>query len=135
MSEMRWLIKENGLSANILMFFMEHMDTRNAIACSYELLMDYFECSRSTVYRALNVLEKNGFVGVLKSGTSNVYIVNHELAWSSWSNGKKYARLDGVILVSHKENKDYDDNLRKQRYNTFKASIRDKESRFQVEAV
>ncbi|WP_257205501.1 hypothetical protein [Bacillus cereus] len=37
-------------------------------------------------------------------GTSNVYLVNEDLAWTNSNDKKKY---DGKILISKKENKDY----------------------------
>ena len=39
-------------------------------------------------------------------GTSNVYIINQEVAWVSWDN-KKYCKFNGNMPISHKENKDY----------------------------
>jgi len=41
-------------------------------------------------------------------GTSNVYVVNTEIAWSSWDNQKQYVQFEGKLLVSKKENKDYE---------------------------
>lgn len=120
MPEIRWLITKNGLAANILFFLMEYMDNKNAIGCSYIVLEEHFGVSRMTLYRAIKVLEDNGFVGVLKSGNSNVYILNHEVAWSSWENQKKYAKIDSMILVSHKENKDYDYKYQVERFKTLR---------------
>jgi Fe2+ or Zn2+ uptake regulation protein len=68
---------------------------------------DYFEKSRTTIYRGIKILEENGFLDVLKMGTSNVYVVNQNLAWTDKNTYKKYTKYDGKILVSKKENKDY----------------------------
>lgn len=46
-------------------------------------------------------------IDILKMGTSNVYVVNQDLAWTDRNNLKKYVKYDGKILVSRKENKDY----------------------------
>ena len=107
MTEIRWLINKSGKAANILNFILEHMDYNNALMCSYQVFIDYFEISHSTVVRAIKLLKENGFIDVLKSGTSNVYIVNQEIAWTSWDNQKKYCKFNGNILISAKENKDY----------------------------
>jgi Fe2+ or Zn2+ uptake regulation protein len=61
-----------------------------------------------TIYRAIKILEENGFIDVLKMGTSNVYVVNEEIAWKSYNTNKQYSKYDGNILVSKKENKDYE---------------------------
>lgn len=108
MPEMRWLMKKSGIASGILNFIMEHMDYQNALMCSYQVFMDYFEVSADTVRRAIKLLRDNGFIDILKSGTSNVYIVNSEIAWASWENQKKYCKFQGNILISATENKDYD---------------------------
>ncbi|PEI90815.1 replication protein [Bacillus pseudomycoides] len=107
MPELRWLMTNQPFASSLLFFILEHMDNRNALACSYAVFEDYFKKSRSTVYRAIKLLEENGFLDVLKMGNSNVYIVNENLAWTDKNTSKKFAKYDGKILVSKKENKDY----------------------------
>jgi DNA-binding transcriptional ArsR family regulator len=107
MPELRWLMRTSGIASMLLNFIMEHMDNKNALMCSYQVLMDYLEVSKATVTRSVRLLYENGFVDILKSGTSNVYIVNHEVAWTSWDSQKKYSKFSGNILISAKENKDY----------------------------
>ena len=107
MPELRWLIAKSGIASSILFFILEHMDNKNALACSYSVFEDYFEVSRTTIYRAIKLLEENGFIDVMKMGTSNVYVVNTDVAWSSWENQKQFAQFEGKMLVSRKENKDY----------------------------
>jgi DNA-binding transcriptional ArsR family regulator len=107
MPELRWLMTKQPFASSLLFFILEHMDNRNALACSYSVFEDYFGKSRMTIYRAIKVLEENGFIDVLKMGTSNVYVVNEDLAWTDKNTSKKFAKYDGNILVSKKENKDY----------------------------
>jgi len=123
MPELRWLMSNHNFASSLLFFILEHMDNRNALACSYSVFEDYFKKSRSTVYRAIKLLEENGFLDVLKMGTSNVYVVNENIAWSDSNDKKKFAKYDGKILVSKKENKDYQ--YRKQ-FDRFKA-LRERE--------
>lgn len=124
MPEIRWLMKKSRYASSIFNFILEHMDYNNALMCSYQIFMDYFEISQVTVARAIKLLKDNGFVDVLKSGTSNVYIVNQEIAWSSWDNQKKYCKFNGNILISATENKDYE--YRKQ-FDKFK-TLREREN-------
>jgi Fe2+ or Zn2+ uptake regulation protein len=84
------------------------MDNRNALACSYNVFEDYFSKHRSTIYRNLKTLQENGFLDIYQMGSSNVYVINHDLAWTSYNTEKKYAKYDGKILISKKENKDYE---------------------------
>ncbi|WP_040957276.1 replication/maintenance protein RepL [Virgibacillus sp. SK37] len=108
MPELRWLMANHNFASSLLFFIIEHMDNRNALACSYAVFEDYFEKSKMTIYRGIKTLQENGFIDVLKMGTSNVYLVNEDLAWTAKNNEKKYAKYEGKILVSKKENKDYE---------------------------
>lgn len=106
-AEVRWLMDKNVLACKIFLFIMEHMDRKNALACSSAILEDYFGKSRSTISRAIKILKENGFVHVLKMGNCNVYIVNQEIAWTDKGNLKQYCKFEGNMLISRKENKDY----------------------------
>lgn len=106
-STIRWLNKNNPTALDVFLFIIEHMDDRNALACSYAVLEEALGKSKPTITRAIKCLKENGFVGVLKMGTSNVYVVNHEVAWTSKGNLKKYCKFNGNILITHKENLDY----------------------------
>lgn len=107
MKAIRWLSKHNNTALEMFLFILEHMDHTNALGCSYAVFEDALGKSKPTITRAIKVLKDNGFVDVLKMGTSNVYIINQDIAWSSWDNKKKYCKFNGNMLISHKENKDY----------------------------
>ena len=124
MPELRWLMNTNAFASNLLFFILEHMDNKNALACSYSVFEDYFGKSRTTIYRAIKTLEENGFLDVLKMGTSNVYLVNEDLALTDKNSNKKFSKYEGKILVSRKENKDYE---YRSQFDRFKA-LREKEN-------
>lgn len=124
MPELRWLMANHNFASSLLFFIIEHMDNKNALACSYSTFEDYFEKSKMTIYRGIKVLEENGFLSVLKMGTSNVYLVNEDLAWTDSNDKKKFAKYDGKILVSKKENKDY---IYRKQFDRFKA-LREREN-------
>lgn len=107
MAELRWLMGKSGIASKLLFFIMEQMDGKNALMASYQVFVDYLDVSPSTVKRAIKLLYDNGFVDILKSGTSNVYIVNQDVAWTSYGNQKKMCKFNGNVLVSAVENKDY----------------------------
>lgn len=124
MPELRWLMSNHNLASSLLFFILEHMDNKNALACSYSVFEDYFGKHKTTIYRNLKILEENGFIDILKMGTSNVYVVNQDLAWSDSNDKKKFTKYDGKILVSKKENKDYE---YKSQFDRFKA-LREREN-------
>lgn len=102
----RSLMKDNPLAAQIFSFLMEHMDYRNAVVCSSTVLREYFEVSRMSVYRALKCLKESHFLIIGKSGSTNVFIVNPEIVWSSYASAKKFCEFQGTIFMSETENKD-----------------------------
>ena len=62
------------------------MDQENALIVSQETLSEYFGISKRTIIRQLNVLKEKGFIEIIKSGTANVYLVNANIAWTSYAN-------------------------------------------------
>ncbi|MGL4874622.1 MAG: replication/maintenance protein RepL [Clostridium sp.] len=107
MPEIRWLLRNNPKAAELFLMFAEHMGSDNSIICSYQVIMEFLNISRPTVSRAIEFLKKNGFIDVLKVGTSNVYVLNHEIVWTTTNDKKKYAKMNSSVLISHKENVDY----------------------------
>lgn len=61
----------------LFLFLLGEMKTSNsqAILCSISIFEELLETSRQTVSNAIKILKNLGFVKVLKSGTSNIYIL------------------------------------------------------------
>lgn len=97
----------NQTALELFMFICEHMDGYNALMASYQVFMDYTGKSKSTCIRAVKWLYDQGFVDILKSGNSNVYIINQRVAWTSYANQRKYCKFSGNMLISASENKDW----------------------------
>ena len=83
------------------------MDGTNALCVSNKALQEILGCSKPTVCKAVNFLRDNGWICVLKSGTSNVYIVNPDVAWTSYGNQKQYCQFQASVLLSSSENAEY----------------------------
>lgn len=79
------------------------MDDYNAVMCSNKVISEALGIGRTTVSTSIKVLKDNGFITIYKSGTSNVYAVNKELAWSSWGTNYKYAKFGAKIIISQSE--------------------------------
>ena len=84
----------------ILLFIVEHMDKLNALVCSYKVFEDALGISQATVARAIKTLKDKGMIYVMKSGSSNVYIMNDEVAWKSWGSNKKYCKFPANVILS-----------------------------------
>lgn len=101
------LAGENYTAYKLLMLIIKHMDGTNALCVSHKALVEILGISESTVKRAVKFLKDNGWVCVLKSGTTNVYIVNDEVAWTSYGNQKAYCKFQANVLLASSENAEY----------------------------
>jgi len=101
------LAGENYSAYKLFMLLCKHMDGTNALCASYQVLTELLSTSVSTLKRAVKYLKDNGWICVLKSGTSNVYIVNPDIAWTSYANQKKYCKFQANVLLSSTENAEY----------------------------
>lgn len=107
MPEMRWLSMNHPKAYSILLFIIEHMDYYNALMCPTSVMQEYFKVSRQTISNNIKVLRDNGFIDVLKVGTSNLYVTNPNVAWANDADKVLYCKFEGNILVNKSENLDY----------------------------
>lgn len=87
----------------LLWFLIEQMDRENALIISKEALAELLNCSVRTITRQLSVLKDSNFITVVKSGVSNVYLVNASVAWTADGNKKQYAKFKAQVVVSKSE--------------------------------
>ena len=103
MASVRSLIGVDSQSAILYFFIIENMDNENALMVSNECLAEIFDCSTRTIIRRVNMLKDGGFLKTLKSGTSNVYIVNANVAWTAGGEKKEFAKFRASVLLSKSE--------------------------------
>ena len=118
MKPFRELIGKNPTAAEIYWFLAEYMNNGNAVSCSSKVLEEVTGKSRMTIYRAIKELKERGFLTVIKSGSSNVYVMNPNVVWSSWNNNKKYCEFKGPILVARSENREVEESIKKMKVNS-----------------
>ncbi len=97
-------LASNKKALDLFILLCKHMDGTNALCVSYQVLCELLNCSRMTVSRAVKYLKDKGYVCVLKSGSSNIYVVNPDIAWTSYGNQKKYCKFQSTVLLSSTEN-------------------------------
>jgi len=101
--ELMWLALKNPKAHAILYFLVDQMDEYNAVMCSYQVIQEVLGIGRTTAHNSIKVLKDNGFIAVLKSGTSNVYAINDTVYWKSWGNKKQYSKFPANVLLSLSE--------------------------------
>jgi hypothetical protein len=106
MRAFRGIIHENPLAAEIFYFLLENMDYGNSLACSSSVLQEITGASRTSIWRAVKFLQEKNHISISKMGNCNVYHVNAEVAWTTWGNGKKYAKFKATVLIGESEQDD-----------------------------
>lgn len=101
--ELMWLALKHSKAHAILYFLVDQMDEYNAVMCSYQVLQEILEVGQATIARNIKVLKDNGFISILKSGTSNVYAINDSVYWKSWGNNRKYSKFPANVVLALSE--------------------------------
>lgn len=109
----------------ILLFILEHMDKMNALICSYQVFMEALDISQATVARSIKYLKEHGFIYIYHSGSSNVYVLNDDLAWTSYGRNHKYCQFPANVVLSASEQSKKDVTVKPTRL----ASVTTKESK------
>lgn len=112
------LATANSTAFKLMMFLMKNMDGTNALVVSNNALQEILQLSKATICRSVKYLKDSGYICVLKTGTSNAYIVNPELAWTSYEYQKQYCKFSATVLLTSTENAEYLQN--RQSFNRFK---------------
>ena len=98
-----WLVANSPAAYRIFKFLIANMDNYNAVICSYKVMQEKFGYSKATIERAIKVLKEHQYVGIAKSGTSNVYLINKHLYWNSWGTNYAYAEFDAKVIITASE--------------------------------
>lgn len=100
--DIRMLSKRNPASFQVLLYLAERMTRANAVVMSAEALGDAVGYSRSTIHRAVTLLENEQWLQVLKSGNTNAYVINSRVMWRDHS-GKRFSSFFAEVIISEGE--------------------------------
>lgn len=101
--ELLELQMQHPQAGSILSFLTYHMDNYNSVVCSSKVLEEYFKVSRTTIYRAVKVLQDKGFIFVTKSGNTNVYSVNDQVYWKNYADRLYLSKFPANVLLTRSE--------------------------------
>lgn len=102
----RKALRDNPLAANLFLFLVDNMDSKNALLVSQKALEEVLEVGRTSIYNAVKYLVKNQFIKVLKSGTSNIYCVNADIVWTQRADKKVHAKFEAAVYLTASEQDD-----------------------------
>lgn len=82
----------------------------NGVVMSYAAMASAMGIAERTAKTAIAALAQAQFIQILKSGKSNVYVINSQVAWSG-VRGARFAAFNSEILVSEGEQTEPVDDL------------------------
>jgi len=102
LQETRALAKKSLPAFMIFNFLTERMTRQNAIVVSVNTLAEILELHRTTVIKAIKILQEGNWVQVVKIGQSNGYLVNARVVWRSHQE-KRFGHFGADVIVSETE--------------------------------
>lgn len=100
----RNLIGVAPIAARVFLLLAEQADRTNAIVASQIALANALGVSKASITRAVKTLLEKQLIEVLKSGGTNVFILNPDVVWSAWKTGKDYCMFGNAkVLISKNE--------------------------------
>lgn len=98
-----WLMKKSTVAYCVMDFLASKMDNYNAVICSYKVLQEVFGYSRITIFEAIKLLKEHNYIKVVRTGGSNIYMLNKHLYWNSWGTNYAYAEFDAKVIIAASE--------------------------------
>lgn len=97
------LMKRSKGAATLFIAMLRVMDKQNALMASQKALGEHINTSRQTVNGYIKILSEGGYVQVLKSGKSSIYLINASIAWAGKRSDRLQAEFDCKVLLSLSE--------------------------------
>jgi DNA-binding transcriptional ArsR family regulator len=96
----RVLVDEYPTALKVVSWLIEMSDKENAIIASYSAIASAINKTPRTVISAINYLKENNIVKILKSGGSNIYILNDQIVWKDTASKKdKCSQFSAKVYI------------------------------------
>ena len=97
------MMSENPTATKVFTWLLKQMDKRNALVVSQSALAEALGLAVRTVQYSIVYLKEKKALAILKSGNTNIYAINAQIAWKSDANGKKYALFNAAVYIADSE--------------------------------
>ena len=101
-SDLRNLARRMPAAFEVLTLITERMSKSNALVISQATLCELLGYGRTTIHKAVRLLEDEKWLQVVKVGTANAYVVNSKVMWRDHS-GKRFGSFFAEVVVSESE--------------------------------
>jgi hypothetical protein len=97
------IANEHPTAIKVFLFLIKNMDEKNALVISQNALSESLNLHRNTIGNSISYLKEKKALDVFKSGNTNIYAVNSQLAWKSNVEGKRYAMFSAKVFITASE--------------------------------
>lgn len=94
---------KSKVALELLMLLAQNINKHNAVVISIEALIELLGRSRAAIFRSITLLKEDNWIQVVKSGSSNVYILNSAVFWSDKGTKRKHASFTAKVVSILKE--------------------------------
>ena len=93
----------NGTAIVVLHFLTARLHRgTNAVVMSFDAIAKTMNLTDKTIKTAIKKLAEAKFIQILKTGKSNVYVINHQVAWQG-PRGARFAAFGAELMVHEAE--------------------------------
>lgn len=96
-------IASSPLAMKIYFLIVKKMNNKNALIASYEFFMKYFNASKSSVCRAMRVLQEENILQIKRKGGMSIYLLNPEIVWKGKGSQIRYCEFESTVVFTESE--------------------------------
>lgn len=86
-------------------FILMKMGKNNALIASRRVMAKHLRCTERTISRRVDTLTERGLIQIVKSGASNIYLVNAKVAWSTGlDKRKRFMAFNATVIIEGGDN-------------------------------
>lgn len=103
-STFRLLVDDYPTALKVFTWLIEKADRRNALVASYATMSSGLNLAERTIRNSINYLKEKKLITVLKSGTTNVYVLNDQIIWKDTADRKdKFSQFSAEVIITASE--------------------------------
>jgi len=100
----RTLVDDYPTALKVFTWLIEKADKRNAIIVSYATISIGLSLAERTIRNSIVYLKEKNFLTVLKSGTTNVYVLNDRIVWKDTADKKdRFSQFSAEVIITASE--------------------------------
>jgi len=100
----RALVDDYPTALKVFTWLIEKADRRNALVASYATMSKGLNLAERTIRNSVGYLKEKNLITVLKSGTTNVYVLNDQIIWKDTADRKdKFSQFSAEVIITASE--------------------------------